>query len=127
YVSELDGQSGQFRYVEEIIKDINYLHIPGISIDDMDNLYLTGWFRGAATFGDTTIVAPQINKEDLFVSKFSPNLEGMDHVWTIHSSGPGSELATNIVTVSSDEHYISGAFNGGNVVLGSLMLPVSSS
>jgi hypothetical protein len=79
----------------------------GLSFDLSDNLFVTGYFEGNATFGSNTIASS--GSRDVFLSKYdtSGNL-----IWTKYSGGSGLDEANAIATDPLGNILITGIFNG---------------
>lgn len=69
FLAELDAE-GTFVSAIQAGGGLNEMRNGAIAIDPAGNTYLTGWFRGEAQFGDTTLSASGSN-DDIFVLKLA--------------------------------------------------------
>lgn len=76
-----------------------------IAIDDDDNIYITGNFRGNASFGP--IMLSSAGQDDVFAAKLDTN---GNFIWAKSFGGPGNDLATGITSDPQAGIYISGVF-----------------
>jgi len=86
----------------------------GLSIDQNNNVYLTGHTWGGINFGSTTIL--NNGAVDLFIAKF--NSSGTN-LWAKGIGGSGSDRATSIKTIANGESYITGFFDSPTITFGS--------
>jgi hypothetical protein len=78
-----------------------------IVTDNSGNIYITGSFNTAASFGSINLVA--VTFSDIFIAKLDPN-----GIWLSANSAGGTfnEYGTSISVNSSGDTYITGAFSG---------------
>jgi hypothetical protein len=89
-----------------------------IAIDYLGNTYITGSFNSTTISFEGIVLTnsdPGSNTYDLFVVKMDPS--GMIE-WAVQSMGTGDEWGYGICTDGSGHIYISGAFNGADMQLG---------
>ncbi len=80
----------------------------GISIDASDNIYVTGDFQGAATFGDTSLVATGF--PEVFVAKYTPSGQ---LIWALNAGGAGGGGTPQSIDVdAAGNWYVAGYFFG---------------
>ncbi len=84
----------------------------GIAVDVSDNVYITGFFEGAATFGTgeaNQTILTSADARDIFVAKY--NAAGL-LLWAKRAGGSGSDEGFGIVVDVSGNNYITGRFEG---------------
>ncbi|PID28092.1 MAG: hypothetical protein CSB55_06140 [Candidatus Cloacimonadota bacterium] len=90
-----------------------------IAVDNQGNLYVTGIFRGSATFGDITLNSPNFYT-DIFITK-SDN-EG-NFIWAKRAGGEDSDYGNSIAVDKQGNSYVTGIFRGsatfGDITLNS--------
>ncbi len=94
-----------------------------ISIDKLNNVYVTGYFNNDATFETTTLTStsPSATKLDLFVAKYD-SIGVL--IWAKNFSGDGGARAHSIISDSLSNSYITGVITntvvfGTNTVIAS--------
>ena len=88
----------------------------GIAADSEGNCYVTGFFRGTATFGSETLTSAAGN--DIFVVKLDPD----GHVlWAKRMGGSGYESGHSIAVDTAGNSYVTGYFQG-NATFGTIPL-----
>ncbi|MFD3002807.1 SBBP repeat-containing protein [Pontibacter toksunensis] len=92
-----------------------------IEVDGKGNSYITGEFRGSATFGNTTLTST--GSYDLFIAKYDAS---GNVLWAKQSGGAGSEMGRGIAVDGSGNCYITGYFDG-NATFGSTTLTSNGS
>ncbi len=85
----------------------------GIALDLSGNVYVTGIFRGSASFGTTTLTSSNYPSSsnasgDVFVTKLDNN---GNFLWTKKGSGSGDEKATDVCTDAQGGIYICGQYS----------------
>ena len=83
-----------------------------IAADDVGNAYLTGYFIGTASFGNTSLTSD--GAEDIFVAKFD---ESGTLLWVEQAFGSGSDQSDAVAVSDEDEVYLTGRF-AGNAIFG---------
>ena len=78
----------------------------GIVADKAANIYVTGLFKGQATFGSMTLVSK--GSQDTFVAKLDP--QG-NYVWVTGAGYSGKTNATDLALDSSGNLYVVGYFD----------------
>jgi hypothetical protein len=76
-------------------------------VDGSGNTYITGSFKGTATFGSTTLTA--LGLEDVFIAKTDSS---GNFLWAKSAGGTASDIGTSIAVDNSGNSYITGKFNG---------------
>ncbi|MEM6262037.1 MAG: tail fiber domain-containing protein [Bacteroidota bacterium] len=93
-------------------------YAPSISTDSIGNSYVTGYFRGTASFGDTIITSS--GGSDVFVLKID---KGGQIQWITTAGGIGDDNGLNISIDDVGNSYVSGGLSGsatfGNTTLSS--------
>lgn len=82
----------------------------GLAIDDINSLYITGYFLGAATFGNTTLTGGGSFNE-LFLAKYDTS--GND-IWVKQVSGAGNNVGTSVETDKYNNVFIACNFYGSS-------------
>jgi hypothetical protein len=82
----------------------------GIAVDSAGNSYVTGWFQGSASFGDTTLTSS--GYQDIFVCKLDPD---GDFLWATRAGGTyydwGVSNGNAIAVDSQGNQYVTGHFD----------------
>ena len=84
----------------------NYISSSSIATDSQGNQYVTGWFRGSATFGSHTLTATASDAE-IFVAKMSPT---GNWIWAVQASGTFHESGTGIALDGAGNIFVTGHF-----------------
>ncbi len=79
-----------------------------IAIDDADNIYTVGEFRGMVDFGGG-VAASANNSTDVFVASYS---SGGEHRWSVRAGDQGLDRALSVATDASNNVYVIGRFEG---------------
>jgi len=98
----------------------NLVYGNGICVDSSNNTYITGYFRGWASFGSTTL--KRIGESDVFVAKLDSNGNWQ---WAVSAGGTDYDNCYGICMDSSGNAYITGRFMGGSPSFGSTTLNCS--
>lgn len=109
-------------YVSTLDKDGNFVraivfgegHGQTVAVDDADNLYVLGKFRGTVDFdpgpGTFKLTSSEsYDRFDIFLSKL--NREG-NLIWAIQIGGDDKEEALDFVMDAAKNLYLTGTFNG---------------
>jgi hypothetical protein len=82
-----------------------------ISLDPLNNVYTTGYFRGTVDFdpGPGTMTLSSSGLRDFFISKLDA---AGNFVWAQKIGGLGDDIANSIVVDASGDVYTSGYFSG---------------
>ena len=78
----------------------------GITIDDVGNIYVTGYFRDTATFGSYSIYSS--GEEDIFVAKMDV---GGDWLWASKAGGTYIDYGCEIMIDVAENIYVTGFFD----------------
>jgi uncharacterized membrane protein YqhA len=78
-----------------------------IDIDSSGNSYVTGYFKGTASFGTTTLTS--IGNWDIFVAKLDSS---GNWLWAKQAGGTDYDCGYDIATDSSGNSYVTGCFQG---------------
>ena len=90
----------------------------GISLDSAGNCYVTGYFKGTATFGSQTIGAGSMR--NIFLVKYDTN---GNEIWAVCPNGNISDHYSNAIdSDNSGNSWITGYLGAGNVNFGSFTL-----
>ncbi|MCB0855831.1 MAG: hypothetical protein KDD63_26600, partial [Bacteroidetes bacterium] len=92
----------------------------GIDTDPAGNIYVTGYFKGSASFGSTTL---NTNIEDLFLVKYN---SGGQVIWAVNGSGSGAAYSYGINVDHNGNSFLTGTFSG-SIFLGPDSLNSSNS
>ncbi len=78
-----------------------------VTIDALDNIIITGYFKSAVSFGGATLVSA--GGDDIFIAKFYPN---GTHVWS-YSFGDSEDQQAYAVDVDGQDNILTtGSFEG---------------
>ena len=88
----------------------------GIAVDGEGNSYVTGAFRGTATFGTTTLTSS--GDSDIYVAKLDA---GGNWLWVKKVGGSGTDAGSGIAIDSEGNSYVTG-WIGGTVSFGNTWL-----
>lgn len=77
----------------------------GIAVDEMQNVYLTGYFSDVATFGDQNITS--IGEDDIFIAKLDTN---GNWIWVSQAGGIADDYSSSVLIDSIGNIYITGCF-----------------
>lgn len=80
----------------------------GITVDNGNNIYITGVFKGSAQFGATTLTSTS-NSQDVFVAKLDAN---GNFIWVISLGGTDTDIANGIDVNANGEVAIAGQYKG---------------
>ena len=78
-----------------------------IAVDGAGNAYVTGFFKGTATFGTHTLTAS--GEEDIFIAKLDTS---GNWLWAVKAGGTGDELGYGIALDGSGNAWVTGMFEG---------------
>ncbi len=92
-----------------------------IAVDQNNNVYLTGYFNGTATFGTSSITSS--GSSDIFVSKYDSS---GNNQWVQRAGGTSADIGNGIAVDNIGNVYVTGSFIG-NANFGSLSLTNSNS
>ena len=76
-----------------------------VARDASGNLYITGPFKGTATFGSTTLTSA--GGDDLFVAKLT---SGGTYAWAVQAGGSGDDVSRGLAVDSSGNVFVTGGF-----------------
>ena len=96
----------------------NYATVQATATDASGNVYVAGWFGGAAYFGSTMLVATG-SSYDAFVAKWSPTTGVF--VWAVQAGGTGRDQV-NGLAVSGGNVYLAGTYSDAAATFGSTTL-----
>ncbi len=92
-----------------------------VSVDDNGNSYITGTFRGLASFGSTTLTSSGL--EDIFIARYDA---AGNVLWAKKAGGTSKDAGNGIGVDGSGNPYITGEFQG-NATFGSILLTSTGS
>ncbi|MCB0543503.1 MAG: tail fiber domain-containing protein [Saprospiraceae bacterium] len=75
--------------------------------DASGNVYVTGWFTNAATFGSQTLTSA--GSRDVFVVKYDP---AGNVLWAADGGGTSNDLGQGITADAAGNVYVTGSFQG---------------
>ena len=93
-----------------------------IALDASNNVYVTGYYSGTATFGNTTKTSA--GNEDIFTLKYST--AGVFQ-WVASSGGSGFDRGNSIKLDAADNVYVTGYYQGSVTFLGTSGSSIKSS
>ncbi|MCX2739068.1 SBBP repeat-containing protein [Pontibacter anaerobius] len=96
-------------------------YVRSLALDKSGNVYITGYFSGSASFGDTTITV--LNKEMWSISAFIAKYDAWGNVqWVRQYGGTKISAAGMSITLDDDDNlYLAGMFTG-TIQIGSTSL-----
>jgi len=107
YVLKLNAL-GEYVYAADFGGDENVVTY-GVAVDQNDNVFASGGYRGNFVAGDVTIDASGAGDDEAFVVKINP-FGGID--WAKHCGGNGFQQAYNVATDSEGNAIMVGYFDG---------------
>jgi hypothetical protein len=113
FVAKLDPQ-GNFLWAT-LVDAAGTVH--GIAVDSAGQSYITGSFKGSASFGSTLLTSA--GDLDIFVAKVD---KSGSFAWARSAGGPKEDVSEGIATDSSGAVYLTGHIQGGPVSFGSLTI-----
>ena len=120
FVAKLDS-SGNWLWAKKA-GGTDYDYGFGIAIDSSGNSYVTGYFRGTASFGNTTLTSS--GQDDIFVAKLDSN---GNWLWAKKAGGTNNDEGRSIAIDSSGNSYVTGYFYSVTASFGSITLTSSGS
>jgi len=81
-------------------------HASAMALDNSGNIFLTGYFSGLSTFGNTNLKS--MGSDDIFIVKYSPTGDGL---WAKQTGGKGDEHAESMKLDDAGNIYLCGEFN----------------
>jgi ELWxxDGT repeat protein len=93
----------------------------GIALDSSGHAYVTGYFKGTATFGSTSLTSS--GSQDIFIAKLSSSGSWQ---WVVKAGGSSNDYGKGIAVDSSGNAYVTGIFQG-TATFGSTSLTSSGS
>ena len=107
FIAKLDS-AGNYLWAKQAgVTILNYSQ--GIATDSSGNSYVTGYFRGTATFGTTSLTSNGSSYNDIFVAKL--DTDG-NYLWAKKAGGTSDDYGYGISTDSSSNCYVTGGFAG---------------
>ncbi len=119
FIAKYDGE-GNFLWVAQTVGTSNNSG-NRIATDGSSNSIVTGYFRGTATFGDTTLTSA--GSQDIFIAKLDAN---GNFLWAAQAGGLGSDVGKGIATDGSGNSIVTGYF-GGTATFGDTTLTSAGS
>jgi FlgD Ig-like domain/Cep192 domain 4 len=86
---------------------IDYDEGTGVTVDNGDNIIVTGYFTGQAQFGSTIIQGQ--GGADIFVAKYDPN---GNLLWVKSGGGQGYETSGKVAVDNQNNVLVNGTFQG---------------
>lgn len=127
YVDKLDPDDGsivwskEFPPVDVMEPDKAVPH--AIAVDDLDNVYVGGWYTGSVVFGGQIETAP--GGADIFVAKLDSSTG--DSVWIQTMGGEGSQQLYDLAIDPSGDVVLAGHYRESFTVGGTPLLNSGSS
>lgn len=111
FVAKCDNNSGDVTLLSKVetINLSDSIVCSGISVDGMDNIYITGAYKGKARFYNNMIndTLASNSSSDIFFAKYN---SGLLYKWSKSLGGDTADAATDIA-VHNENLYITGYFN----------------
>jgi hypothetical protein len=111
----LAAQSPEWQWAKQAGGEVNEWS-NGIDTDSNGNSYITGYFKGTASFGSTILTCS--GDSDIFVAKLDTY---GNYLWVKQAGGTSIDWGYGIATDSSGNSYVTGCFGGtaafGNTIL----------
>jgi len=79
----------------------------GVAVDAAGNVYVTGRFDGAATFGSTILTSSGLR--DVFVAKLASN---GSFAWAVKAGSSSDDTSNDVVVDTAGNSYVTGVFQG---------------
>jgi len=105
FVAKLDS-GGNWLWVKQA-GGTDYDYGNSITIDSSGNSYVTGYFRGIASFGNTNLTNTSNHYYDIFIAKLDSN---GNWLWAKQAGGTSSDYGYSIATDSAGNSYVTGSF-----------------
>lgn len=102
FISEL-ATDGTFLSAQRIGGSINERQNGAIALDLAGNAHVTGWFRGEAPFGGTTLTATS-NNDDIFVLKFGDGANSIGDPAKTTNAIVSPNPTSGMLHIRTDEH-----------------------
>lgn len=105
FIAKYDS-SGNLIWVKQAGSD-DYDESASITTDNLDNVYVTGYFKGTAAFGGSSLTS--YGERDIFINKYdsSGNL-----IWVKQAGSSGDDEGSSITTDNANNVLITGSFVG---------------
>ena len=95
----------------------------GIAVDGSGNAWVTGYFKGTATFGNHTLTSEGVASRDIFVARLSSS---GNWLWVVQAGGIDGDEGYGIALDDSGYAYVTGHFTN-TATFGSHTLTASGS
>ncbi|HIF46713.1 MAG TPA: hypothetical protein EYQ73_08000, partial [Candidatus Poseidoniales archaeon] len=92
----------------------------GIVADSNGNAYVTGYFSGTVSFGNTSLTSS--GTADIFIAKLSSSGSWL---WAVKAGGSDHDEGSGIAVDSSGDTYITGHFSSPSATFGNTSLSIS--
>ena len=97
----------------------SYNYGSSICLDNVNNVYVTGYFRGdSITFNNTTLTNTGTGTDDIFLAKYKTN--GV-LLWAKSFGGPNDEEGDAVITDGTNT-FLTGSFSSARIAFGSTIL-----
>ena len=105
FIAKYDS-TGNLIWVKQAGSD-DYDEGVSITIDNLDNVYVTGYFKGTANFGGASLTS--YGERDVFIAKYdgSGNL-----IWVKQAGSSGDDEGSSITTDNANNVLVTGSFVG---------------
>ncbi|MEJ8801250.1 SBBP repeat-containing protein [Pontibacter sp. H249] len=80
-----------------------------VAVDGLGNAYVTGEFKGTATFGTTTLTNAGGIGTDIFIAKYDASGNAL---WAKSAGGANSDYGNSVAVDGSGNSYVTGYFQG---------------
>ncbi|MCB0757235.1 MAG: SBBP repeat-containing protein [Flavobacteriales bacterium] len=103
--------SGQFHWVQRI-GGSGHDETYGVDLDEVGNVYVTGWMSNTVRFGmgpDAITIVNTTSGWDSYIAKLDPS---GNFIWAKGIQGPGAQNARSIACGGAGDIYVHGSFSG---------------
>jgi Beta-propeller repeat len=109
FISKLDG-NGNYIWAKSFGNASDDI-VNGISLDGLDNIYITGTFEGTEAFGQgyRAEIFDSAGETDIFIQKLD---KYGNYLWAKQLGGSASDIANNITVDRAGNVYTTGQFTG---------------
>ena len=104
FVAKFDS-TGDMRWVRQISGG-SYDQANGVALDTNGNVFVTGFFTGQSSFGETNLISR--GGEDVFLAKYDSD---GNPAWARQFGGTADDVGFSIAVSTAGESWVCGSFN----------------